>query len=380
MRILIAPDKFKGSLNARQAAEAIERGMAQIFPSAEFDLLPLADGGEGLLDAFLQTGAAETHEALVNDAMGREVAASWLMLSSAASAKKLAVIESSQANGLWRIDHADRSPARASSFGVGQLMLEAISKEANQILIGIGGSATNDLGIGIASALGYRFLDRDGQPLEPIPENFSQIHRIDTSQLIAHPPITVACDVGNPLLGVRGATRVYGPQKGISAEALEQAEADHAYLAGLANRHFGTDFTEHPGAGAAGGIGYGLMTFFSAKLESGFSCIANALEAETHFQKADLVITAEGSIDAQTLEGKTPFGVAMLSKKHGIPVYALAGKLADEELLRPHFHGLAAITHAPMTLEYAMEHAAMLLEFAAARLGHVIQSTQYQSE
>jgi len=374
VRILIAPDKFKGSLSGRQAAEAIEKGLKRIFPDSKCHLLPLADGGEGLLDAFGQTGSSEPHEAIVQDAMGREVTAAWLMMTD--EAEKTAIIESSQANGLWRISEADRDPARASSYGVGQLVREAIAKGAEKIVIGIGGSATNDLGIGIASALGCHFLDEAGEPVEPVPENFLKISSIDTKEMAQLPPITVACDVANPLLGTRGATGVYGPQKGIMPEDLATAEAAHAHLSSVANAHFKTDYNEYPGVGAAGGIGYGLMTFCGAKLESGFQCIANALHAEKYVTEADLVFTAEGSIDSQTLEGKTPFGVALLAQKHGVPVYALAGKIADESLLQEYFNGLASIVNAPMTLEYAIEHASELLELAAGRLAHTIKNAK----
>lgn len=374
MRIFIAPDKFKGSLTGKQAAEAIAKGLKTIFPDAQYHLLPLADGGEGLLDAFEQTGSCEHHEALVGDAMDREVTAAWLMMTD--GTEKTAIIESSQANGLWRVSEEERNPSRATSYGVGQLIREAIQKGAKSIVIGIGGSATNDLGIGIAAALGCKFLNEAGENLEPLPANFQEITRIDTSGMVKLPPITVACDVANPLLGTRGATQVYGPQKGIAPEDLAAAESAHSQLASVVNAHFKTDFTEYPGVGAAGGIGYGLMTFCGATLESGFECIAHALQAEQHLAKADMVFTAEGSIDSQTLEGKTPFGVSLLAHKHRIPIYALAGKIADESLLQQHFDGLTSIVNSPMTLEYAIEHAAELLELAASRLAHTIKNSR----
>jgi glycerate kinase len=369
VHIVIAPDKFKGSLTATEAATAIRAGFARIFPEATFDLLPLADGGEGILDAFSRgVSDARTQAVTVKNALGSEVHAEFLL------SGKTAVIESSQANGLYLIPVAERDITRANTFGVGQLILAAIAAGAEEILIGIGGSATNDAALGLAAALGCVFLDSDGKPIDPIPANISRIARIDSSKIPPLPPITVACDVANPLLGERGATRVYGPQKGLLPGQAAETEAALHHLAEVANAHFGTDFTETPGAGAAGGLGYGLMTFCQAHLESGFHCIARSIGAEERIAAADLVVTAEGSLDAQSLEGKTPHGVSQLARKHHKPVYALAGRLADEETLLPHFDGIASLVNAPMTLEEAITNAPKLLENAAARLAHTIRS------
>jgi glycerate kinase len=370
MRILIAPDKFKGSLSAKEAAEAIARGFRQVFPKSICHLLPLADGGEGLLDAFQENGNFSLKKSTVRDALGRPATALWLIKQDASG--RTAIIESSQANGLWRITSPDRNPARSSTYGVGQLVREAISTKANQILIGIGGSATNDAGIGLAAALGCVFLNKSGDPLEPVPENFLEIASIDSTRLIALPTIRVACDVKNPLLGSRGATRVYGPQKGIPPEKLDQAEAGLLHVAKIAAAHFQKDDSEHPGAGAAGGLGFGLMTFCGATLESGFDCIAETLHAAEQIAKADLVITGEGSLDAQTLEGKTPMGVSQLARKYGIPIYALAGKISDEDQLREHFDGMESILKPGLSLEEAIANAPALLEQAAKRLAESI--------
>lgn len=369
MHIVIAPDKFKGSLTSTEAAAAIRAGFARVFPAATFDLLPLADGGEGVLEAFSRgVSDPETHAVTVKNALGRGVRAEFLV------SGKTAVIESSQANGLYLISSAERDITRANTFGVGQLILAAIAAGAEEILIGIGGSATNDAALGLAAALGCVFLDAEGAAVEPVPANIRRIARIDSSALPTFPPITVACDVANPLFGERGATRIYGPQKGLLPAQADETEAALRHLANLANAHFQTDFTETPGAGAAGGLGYGLMTFCGAKLESGFQCLAQALGAEQRIAAADLVITAEGSLDAQTLEGKTPHGVSGLARKHHRKVYALAGRLADEELLSAHFDGLASLVNAPMTMEEAVARAPELLEKAAARLAHTLRN------
>lgn len=374
MHIVIAPDKFKGSLSGRQAAEAIHAGFLKVFPEATYELIPLADGGEGILDAFHQAAGGKLLETTVKDALGRDVSASWLL-----TGDRTAVIESAQANGLWRIAKDERNLSRASTFGVGQLIRAAVSAGARRIILGIGGSATNDAGLGLASALGHRFLDSTGTTLEPIPANIPRISRIDSSEKAFLPPITVACDVANPLLGPRGATRVYGPQKGLRPLQADEMESALAHLASLCQIHFLTDHTELPGAGAAGGLGFGLLTFCSATLESGFTCIANTLGAETKIAAADLVITAEGSLDSQTLEGKTPHGVSVLARRHGVPVYALAGCLADEHLLHEHFDGIGSIANAPMSLDHAINNATILLELAATRMARIIRSQAHKS-
>lgn len=366
MHFLIAPDKLKGSLSAREAAEAIERGIRRVFPEADCTLLPLADGGEGLLDAFMGAGAFTPKETIVQDALGRDVHATWLLEQN--SDNPTAIIESSQANGLWRIKENERNPLISSTYGVGQMIRAAIAAGAEEILIGLGGSATNDAGLGLAAALGCTFADASGNRVDPIPQHFPLISGFDTSALIPLPPIRVACDVKNPLLGPRGATRIYGPQKGVSPEKIDSLETAMRHVATIAARHFDTDFSDHPGAGAAGGLGYGLMTFCSARLESGFDCIASVLAAETHIIHSDIVITAEGSLDSQTLEGKTPIGVSKLARKHGRPVYALAGQVSDLEMLQTHFDGIDSILRDGISLDHATTHALELLEERAAKL------------
>ncbi len=366
MQFLIAPDKFKGSLSAKQAAEAIERGILRVYPEAHCTLLPLADGGEGLLDAFSESGQFILRQSEVQDALGRNITASWLLSENAL--RRTAIIESSQANGLWRVSQNERDPQGSSTYGVGQLIRAAIDAGATEILIGLGGSATNDAGLGLAAALGCRFLDASGNIIQPIPRNFPEISKIDSSELPSLPPIRVACDVENPLLGIRGATHIYGPQKGVKPDEIDFLENSLHHVSVIASNHFQNDFTNTPGAGAAGGLGFGLMTFCKATLESGFDCIASTLNAESHVASADIVITAEGSLDSQTLEGKTPIGVARLAKKHHRPVYALAGKVSDPEILAPHFQGIDSILKDGITLEHAIANAPELLEKLAETL------------
>ena len=378
MHIVIAPDKFKGSLTAMEAAEAIRKGLSSVFTSCSYTLLPLADGGEGIIDAFSRSAGVhhELRPVTARDALGRDVETEFLLLHMPVST---AVIESSHANGLWRIAADERDLSRASSYGVGQLVRAAAESGAGKIVIGIGGSATNDAGLGLAAALGHRFLDVSGKELEPIPANLQYIESIDSTAAPSLPPLTVACDVENPLLGPRGATRVYGLQKGLLPGQTEAAENALSRFASIVNAHFNADFTDTPGAGAAGGLGYGLMAFCGATLESGFDCIANALGAEEKIATTDLVFTAEGSLDQQTLEGKTPHGVSRIARRHGIPVYAFAGRLADEDQLHEHFNGIASIVNSPMTLEEAIANAHTLLEKAAGRLAHTILNSRLPS-
>ncbi|WP_411828020.1 glycerate kinase [Luteolibacter sp. AS25] len=371
VNIVIAPDKFKGALTGSEAASAIQAGFAKFFPDAKYTLLPLADGGEGIIEAFSKgTDSFHTRKTVtVQDALRRAVETEFLFIKYPV---KTAVIESANANGLWRISSEDRDIGKSSTFGVGQLIREAIGMSVRRIIIGIGGSATNDAGIGMAAALGYRFLDTGGNEVDPIPANFLSIAKIDATDVISLPEITVACDVGNPLLGEQGATAIYGPQKGLLPEEAETSEAALAHVARIIYRELGTDFKESSGAGAAGGLGFGLMSFCNARLECGFDCVASAVGAEEIISCADFVVTAEGSLDAQTLNGKVPFGIAKLARKHRAPVYALAGRVVDDEQLFDFFDGISTILNGPMSTEEAIANAPKILESGAARLAHQI--------
>jgi len=377
MRILIAPDKFKGSLSAREAAEAIASGVSRVFSDEEIQILPLADGGEGMLDAFKQATAYRSFQEKVHDALGRQVNAEWIMLDD--GNERTAIIESSQANGMWRITKEERNPLASSTFGVGELVNAAIREGATKITIGIGGSATNDAGAGLASAMGIRFLGKNGALIDPIPNNFLSIESLELGNKIKLPSITVACDVDNPLLGPYGSSRVYGPQKGLSNDEIEFAENALTHLSSIADHHFDTNFTSFAGAGAAGGLGYGLMTFCQANLVSGFDCISNTLALEKRVQGVDLVITGEGSLDSQTLAGKTPHGVSKIARKLGIPVYALAGKVEDRNLLENHFNGIDSILGQEITVEEAISNARCQLAATAKRLAVTIMQSSKET-
>ncbi len=345
MRILVAADKFKGSMTASQACAAIARGLESVFPEAKVVQLPVADGGEGTARAVCQALDGEWVEAAVHDPMGRAVTAGYALVHE--DGIETAVMEMSEASGLWRLAENERDPMCASTFGTGEMILDAQSRGVQRILIGIGGSATNDGGSGMAEALGYRFFDEKRVPLRGMPVGLEKIASIESPDVPDFGETMVACDVKNPLLGDNGATRIYGPQKGVKPKDLEFLEARLRQLAIVVGAWRGKDedFSEVPGAGAAGGLGFGLLSFCGAELAPGFDLVADALGLRAEIETADLVITGEGKIDAQTLEGKAPAGVARLAAEAGIPVAAFGGMVedADRGRLRPRFTLLASI-------------------------------------
>jgi glycerate kinase len=318
MRVLVAPDKFKGSLSARAAADAIGAGLGR-FPGTVADCCPVADGGEGFADALaVRSDRVEG----IRDPLGRLVSAhcGWLEA-------ETAVIEMSDASGLHRLAPEERNPWLASTFGTGQLILHAASRGAARVLVGLGGSATNDAGTGVAAALGWQFLTSDGEPIEPRPENILAIERIEPpeeSQPL--PRVIAACDVRNPLLGPDGSSRVYGRQKGADERMIGHLEMALEHLADLVADQLGIDHRALAGAGAAGGLGYGLATFCEAELQPGFPLVARALRIEERIAACDLVITGEGRLDTQTLYGKAPVEVSRLAKKQGKPVALICGR------------------------------------------------------
>ncbi len=319
MRLLVASDKFKGSLRADEACRAIRDGLAAALPEADVDLCPIADGGEGTTAALVAALGGEWRETRVTDARGRPLLArhGWV------GARRLAILEMSAASGLALVADLPPDPAQASTLGTGELLLAA-AEGADEVVLGIGGSATNDGGLGMALALGWTFLRADGTPFRPALANVTEAARL-APPARPLPAIRVACDVDNPLLGPRGATRVYGPQKGVRDFAWFEARLEH--LADLARDHLGRDLRDIPGAGAAGGLGFGLMAFARASLCPGFGLVAGALDLEARLREADLVITGEGRLDRQSLSGKGPGGVAGMARRLGKPVVAFAGSV-----------------------------------------------------
>jgi len=350
MRILVAPDKFKGSLSAAAAAGAISRGLRAVLPDAEIQTAAIADGGEGFAEALCDALGGVWVEARVADALGREVSARYAWV----EADRIAILEMSEASGLWRLKRSELAPLRANTFGTGQLLRHAVERGARKIFIGLGGSATTDGGAGMAAALGYHFLTDDGDDLAPFPGNLLSLIRIETEGAVEMPEIVAACDVQNPLLGERGAARVFGPQKGADAKTVVALEEGLLNLADVVAADLGCDFRETPGAGAAGGIAYGLMSFCRARVCSGFDLVADLLKLEERIASSDLVITGEGRLDGQTLEGKGPAGVSALARKHGKPIVAFAGSVADTPGIHALFDAACAIIDEPVDLDSAM--------------------------
>ena len=329
----------------------------------------IADGGEGFAEALCAALGGVWVEERVQDALGREVAARYAWVEGA----RIAILEMSEASGLWRLKQSELAPLRANTFGTGQLLRHAVERGATKIFIGLGGSATTDGGIGMAAALGYNFLTDDGDDLAPFPGNLLSLIRIETEEAIELPEIVAACDVQNPLLGERGTARVFGPQKGADARTVVALEEGLHNLADVVAADLGCDFRETPGAGAAGGIAYGLMSFCRARVCSGFDLVADLLKLEDRIASSDLVITGEGRLDGQTLEGKGPAGVSALARKHGKPIVAFAGSVAETPEIHALFDAACAIIDEPVGLDEAMARGAEFLERAAGRAARLLK-------
>jgi len=371
MRLLIAPDKFKGSLTALAAAEAIERGFRSVIPGVQADLAPIADGGEGFTEALAAALNAEWITVVAEDAVSRAIEARYAWVES----EKLAVIEMSAASGLWHFKLDERNPLAATTYGTGLLLKDALARGARKVLLGLGGSATTDGGAGIAKALGYKFLNEAGGDFFPHPGNLDLLDSIEAPPGLALPEIIAACDVQNPLLGERGTARVYSPQKGADAREVEILESGMRRLADAAQAMLGKDFRNVPGAGAAGGLGFGLLAFCGASIRPGFDLIAETMRLDERLAAADLVITGEGRLDDQTLDGKGPAGVAERARKAGKPVIAIGGAVTPAAEQAGIFTAMLPIVDRPLPLEEAMKDAALLLERAAARAARLLQIT-----
>lgn len=338
MKIVIAPDSFKESLSAADAAEAIRRGLAEIWPQADYVCLPMADGGEGTADALVAARHGTWVDVTVQDPLGRPHRTRYGMLPDGT-----AVMEMAAASGLHLLAPHERDPRRASSYGTGQMMAHAIARGARRLLLGIGGSATNDGGAGMAQALGIRLTDEHGRALPPGGAALALLHRVDaTAFQAAAVPVTVACDVRHPLTGAQGASAVFGPQKGADAAAVAELDAALGHFADVLAAHGYADERHAAGSGAAGGMGFGLRTLLGAAIRPGVELVMDALELERHLADADLLITGEGRMDGQTAGGKVPSGVLRVAQAHGVPVIALCGSLGtDADTLLP--LGFAAV-------------------------------------
>ena len=366
MRILIAPDKFKGTLSAREVGEAIAAGLRAVLPDATIDIIPMADGGEGTAEVIGQALGASWIKCKAHDPRGREIEARYGWVEK----DKLAVMEMSEAAGMRRLTPNELNPEVATTFGVGEMIRDAAKCGANEIIIGLGGSATNDGGLGMARALGFRFLGSDGREINNVLDLIS-LQRIageDKSEDKGNVKITAAVDVKNPLLGENGATRVFGPQKGVPAEKLEKFERALTRLAEVAKDQFGYDHQNEPGSGAAGGLGFGLLSFCGAKIRPGFEVVAEAVGLGRKMQDVDVVITGEGRLDRQTLEGKTPAGVAQLARRFKKPVFAFVGRAIDDRQVRALFEGVYTNARPGMSDEENRKRAAEFLQDNARQL------------
>lgn len=358
MKILIATDKFKGSATAAEAGQAIASALRQILPDAELEVCGIADGGEGTAAALVESTGGQWMQTHVHDAQGRITTATYGLLPDAA-----AVMEMSAASGLAMVTDLPLAPHRASTYGTGEMMRHAMEQGCTRLMIGIGGSATNDGGIGMAQALGFQFLNADDHPVTDLPQDFEKVVRIVAPSL-SFSEIRVACDVDNPLLGPRGASAVYGPQKGVTDIAFFEQRLEK--LAHLVQRDLRAACADIPGAGAAGGLGFGLMAFCGARLMSGFDLVAEAIQLETRMTGAAVVITGEGRLDSQSLCGKGPVGVARMAKRHGAKVIGIAGSVQDRAALMQDFDLLLQTKPDAMPLQEAIQRGASLIEESLA--------------
>ena len=341
MKIVIAPDSFKESLTALEVANAIERGFKRIFPNAEYVKLPMADGGEGTVQSLVDATRGRLIEAEVTAPLGNQVK-SFFGLSGDG---KTAIIEMAAASGLHLVPMDERNPCQTTSFGTGELIKQALDLGVQHIILGIGGSATNDGGAGMLQALGLRLLDKNGQSIGfggAALSNLAEIQLADLDPRLQHVQIEVACDVNNPLCGERGASAIFGPQKGATPEMVKELDAALAHFAEIADRDCGKQIKEQSGAGAAGGMGGGLLLLPNVQLKAGVQIVLDNLKFAEQVKDADLVITGEGRMDAQSILGKTPIGVARTAKQFNRPVIAIAGCLREDyEVV--YEHGIDAV-------------------------------------
>lgn len=355
MNVLIAIDSFKGSVTSIKASQAISLGIHDVYEQAEVTILPLADGGEGTVEALVAARGGELVKKEVTSPLGTKVTAAYGIVD-----ERTAVIEVAEACGLPLVPMSERNPSLSTTYGVGELILDAIEKGCREFVIGLGGSATNDGGIGMLQALGFQFLDEKGNELKFGGGELEHLHRVVVDD--AHPTLKncsfrVACDVNNPLYGPNGAAHIYGAQKGATEEMIAKMDKGLQHYASVVKKQLDHDIHHIEGAGAAGGLGAAFVGFLGATLESGIDLILDVIELEKHIQGVNFVITGEGKLDHQTGMGKAPIGVAKLANRYNIPVLALAGSVPREKSTL-NDHGITSyfsIISSPMTLDQAMD-------------------------
>lgn len=376
-KVVIAPDSFKESLSAMAVAEAIERGFRQIYPQVQYVKLPMADGGEGTVDSMVAATGGEIVRVEVTGPLGQPVSAFYGLLGEG----ETAVIEMAAASGLHLAPKGQRDPRITTSYGTGELILAALERGVKTIILGIGGSATNDGGAGMMQALGARLLDDQQQPLPPGGAALTRLAQIDLSAVdprLQQVSVTAACDVDNPLCGPHGASAVFGPQKGATPEMVTQLDAALSHFGSLLQQATGREVLNAPGAGAAGGMGAALLGMLNARLRPGIEIVIETLRLEEALRDADLVITGEGRLDSQSIHGKTPIGVARVAKRHGLPVIGIVGSLSKDYQV-VHQHGIDAafsVLDRVVTLEEALTDAADNLEVTARNVAAVWKLAQ----
>jgi glycerate 2-kinase len=374
MRVLIAMDSFKGNLKSLDVAGIVEKGIRRVYSGAVVEKVAIADGGEGTAEAIVESLKGEYIRVPVCDPVGKMIQAEYGIVN-----RDTAIIEMAAASGLYLVPEDKRNPLLTSTYGTGELILDAISRGCNKIILGIGGSATNDGGIGMAMALGIRFLDQNGKNIGTGGGSLDRLKRIDTSGI--HPAVKatvfqVACDVNNPLCGEKGASRVFGPQKGATPQAVELLDKNLLHYAEVIKTDLAMDIVNMPGAGAAGGLGAGLMVFCGATLSRGIDIVLDTVKIEEKIKNADIVITGEGRVDGQTIFGKVPVGIASRAKKYHKPVFAIAGFI-DKGAELVYEHGIDAVMSSmvgPLSLDDAIKESPRLIEEASERLFRIIRA------
>lgn len=374
MRVLIAMDSYKGNLSSLTVAGIVERGIRRVYAGAIVDKVAVADGGEGTSRALTEYLRGEYVQVEATGPMGDRVPAHYGIVRG-----DTAIMEMAEASGLSLVPEDMRNPLRATTCGTGEMIVDAMDRGCRKIILGIGGSATNDGGAGMAAALGVRLLDEDGNEIGPGGGALGRLARVDMSGIdprVADTECIVACDVDNPLCGEKGASRVFGPQKGAVPEMVSVLDSNLKHFAQIIRRDLSMDVADIAGAGAAGGLGAGLIAFCGAKLQKGIDVVLDAVGIEDRIREADMVITGEGRVDGQTAHGKVPVGVAARAKKYGKPVFAIAGFIG-EGAEAVYDHGIDAVMSSmvgPLTLEEAIERSPELIEQAAERLFRIIRA------
>ena len=370
LTFVLAPDSFKESMSAAQACQAMQRGIQNVIPDAHIIHVPMADGGEGTVDALISSLKGQSIACEVTGPLPEQrIQTYWGLVDPG----QTAVIEMAEANGIHLLKPSQRNPMLTSTYGTGEMIKQALDLSVKKIIIGLGGSVTNDGGAGMAQALGVRFLNHAGELIQVRGGNLDQIKSIDLSGLdprLADTEIIVASDVNNPLCGPNGASYIFGPQKGATPEMVNQLDQNLGHFADVVARQIGRDHRHVAGAGAAGGLGFGLMAFTAASIRSGVELMIEQVQLSEKIAQADYVLTGEGKIDSQTSLGKTPFGVAQLAKQFNKPVIAFAGLVGEgiEDLFESGFSQIIGINPPDCPLEEALKNAEMNLEKAVAEI------------